>query len=75
MLRDGIEDYEYLVILDELIEKRKDTIPADELEQYRELLEVPPSISESMTEFTWDPAPIEARREAVARAIVRLKTE
>ena len=75
MLRDGIEDYEYLVMLDELIEQHKDTIPADELAQYRELLDVPPSISESMTEFTWDPAPIEARREAVARAIVRLKTE
>ncbi len=72
MLRDGIEDYEYLVMLDRLIEERRASIPEVEWVAYRQLLDVPPSISESMTEFTWDPAPIEARREAVARAIVRL---
>jgi len=72
MLRDGIEDYEYLVMLDRLIEERRADIPEVEWVAYRQLLDVPPSISESMTEFTWDPAPIEARREAVARAIVRL---
>jgi len=46
--------------------------PDADLSLYRHLLEVPDAITASMTEFTWDPAPIEAHREAVARAIVHL---
>ncbi len=72
MLRDGIEDYEYLAMLQRLVEERKDGMTADELAECRRLLEVPPEISAGMTEFTGDPAPIEARRGEVARAIVRL---
>jgi hypothetical protein len=36
------------------------------------LLEVPEEITQSMTEFTKDPAPIEQRREAVAKEIMRM---
>ena len=72
MLRDGIEDYEYFVILEGLLEERRDQIPPNERGTYEELLEVPSDISRSMTEFTKDPAPLEARRDAIARAIVRL---
>ncbi len=75
MLRDGIEDYEYLAMLERLIRERGDRIPEGELEVFRQLLDVPPDITGGMTEFTWNPAPIEARREAVARAIVRLESE
>jgi len=75
MLRDGIEDYEYLAMLQRLVEERKDGMTADELADCRRLLEVPPEISAGMTKFTGDPAPIEARREEVARAIVRLTAE
>ena len=59
MLRDGLEDYEYLAVL-----RRLDPSNA--------LLAVPPEVTASMTEFTRDPAPIARRREAVAREIARL---
>jgi hypothetical protein len=72
MLRDGVEDYEYLVILERLFESRREDIPVDKRGIYEGLLEVPDNISQSLTEFTKDPAPIEARRDAIARAIVEL---
>jgi len=75
LLRDGIEDYEYCVILRDLLGKCKEQLTEEEMQQYQKLLEVPDSITQSMTEFTWNPAPIEAHREAVARAIVVLKKE
>ena len=73
MLRDGIEDYEYLTILRRLVEDFQKTHSESETRPYLDLLEIPDDISVSLTEFTWDPAPIEARREAVARAIIALR--
>jgi hypothetical protein len=68
MLRDGIEDYEYLAILRDKI--AHSTQPDS---SWAPLLEVPGDITQSMTEFTKDPAPIEKRREEVARAIEQMK--
>jgi hypothetical protein len=62
MLRDGIEDYEYLAMLQRLQKTRERT----------GLLRVPESITQSMTQFTGDPAPIEERRIELAREIERL---
>lgn len=74
MLRDGVEDYEYLAILRGLLEDSgTEAIGETELNEYRGLLEVPDAITASMTNFTLDPAPIEARRNAIARAIERLR--
>jgi len=72
MLRDGIEDYEYLTILSRLLKAKQDKLTADQRQQYTELLEVPEYITKDMTTFTKDPAPIEARRDQIARAIVEL---
>ena len=72
MLRDGIEDYEYLVILKKLIETNKDKLNADRLRKYNSLLEVPEDITSDMTTFTNDPAPIETRRDLIARTISEL---
>ena len=72
MLRDGIEDYEYMAMLDRLLEARGDTLPADERARLEALLEVPDEISASLTEFTWRPEPIEARRAKVAAAVAAL---
>ena len=72
MLRDGIEDYEYLAILSRLLKAKKDKLTPQQRKKYIALLEVPESITTDMTTFTKDPAPIEARRDRIARAIAKL---
>ncbi len=72
MLRDGIEDYEYLAILRRLLVSRKDSLAPEEFRRIGSLLGVPASITRSMTEYTRDPAPIEERRIEIARAIEAL---
>ena len=71
MLRDGLEDYEYLALLSRRLAERSDLDPARR-QAYAALLEVPPEISHQMTSFTVDPAPLEARRLAIAAAIEAL---
>ena len=75
MLRDGIEDYEYLAILKPLIHARKETMTPDQLRQYTALINVPDDITTDMTHFTKDPAPIEVHRHKVARAIEALGSD
>ena len=72
MLREGVEDYEYLYQLRDLLAKKRAALPADEVKQIESLLEVPAAITKDMTTFTTDPAPIYARRAAIAEAIERL---
>jgi hypothetical protein len=72
MLRDGIEDYEYLVILNRLLEQRGARLSVERRAAYAALTEVPASITADLTTFTKDPKPIEERRDAVARAIEEL---
>jgi hypothetical protein len=73
MLREGVEDYEYLYLLRQRLDKRRDKLPAEEVSRIEALLKVPESITKDMTTFTTDPAPIHARRAAVAEAIERLE--
>jgi len=72
MLRDGIEDYEYLAILKRLLKTKNAKLSAAQNKQYSALLEVPEEITKNMTTFTNDPAPIEARRDQIARAIAKV---
>jgi hypothetical protein len=72
MLRDGIEDYEYLAILKKLLNVKKDKLTTQQRQKYAALLEVPEAITKDMTNFTKDPAPLEARRDQIARAIAKL---
>jgi len=72
MLRDGIEDYEYLVILRRLIQAKGGQLSDTQKHKYSALLEVPQEITANMTTFTVDPAPIEEHRDHVARAIGEL---
>jgi len=72
MLRDGVEDYEYLAILRGLLASRGQKLSAADRAKFAALLEVPEEITKDMTTFTKDPAPVERRREAVARAIEAL---
>lgn len=72
MLREGIEDYEYLHLLRGLVAKRRAGLAPDRLRQLESLLEVPPAITAEATLYTTDPAPIFARRAEIARAIETL---
>jgi hypothetical protein len=72
MLREGIEDYEYLSILRQRLRKRGDRLPESARAEYESLLAVPETITKDMTTFTKDASPIYQHRAAVARAIERL---
>jgi len=72
MLRDGLEDYEYLVILRRLLAEKGGRLTAEARREYEALLAVPEAISKDMTHFTADPGPIEARRKEIAEAIEAL---
>ncbi|MGB9688409.1 glycoside hydrolase domain-containing protein [Thermogutta sp.] len=74
MLREGIEDYEMLWMLADLLKKYGDELPKEELENFRKLLEVPPEITGDMTTFTRTPDPIYQRRAQIAGAIESLLT-
>jgi hypothetical protein len=58
-VRDGIEDFEYFVML-------------KKLDPANPLLKVPPEVSASPTEFSIDPIHMERHREKIAREIERL---
>ncbi len=73
MLRDGIEDYEYLAILKRLIKTKASKLTAQQQKSFAELLLVPADISKDLTHFTKDPSTIERRRDKIARAIETLK--
>lgn len=62
MLRDGIEDYEYLTIL-------------KGLDPENSLLKVPPTVSKALDDFSKSPAGIESHRKLLAREIERLKAK
>ncbi len=72
MLRDGIEDYEYMAILERLIESKRDSLSSRKLKRFEKLLTVPEEIAETLKIYTKDPAPVEKQRDKVARAIEKL---
>lgn len=73
-LRDGAEDYEYFTLLQRLAsEAERKRINPKLLNQARGLLQVPNAIVKSMTEFTFDPRPLNTHRGRMASVIVRLQ--
>ena len=72
MLREGVEDYEFLWLLRDLLGKKRNNLTAEEVKHYESLLDVPAAITKDTTTFTTDPAPIYARRAAIAEAIEKL---
>lgn len=72
MLREGIEDYEMLWLLADLLQRHGSNLSADERNRIEALLEVPPEITKDMTTFTKTPGPIYARRTQVAEAIEKM---
>ena len=74
LLRDGIEDYEYLALLKRRLAAATG-LSAAERAACEALLVVPDEITKSLVEYTEDPTPIERRREQIARALERLACE
>ncbi|HPW75575.1 MAG TPA: DUF4091 domain-containing protein [Kiritimatiellia bacterium] len=72
MLCDGIEDYEYFVILQRLLQQKGGSLDPRTRQNLEALLTVPAEVSAGLTDFTRDPAPIETHRDKLARAIVSL---
>lgn len=72
MLREGIEDFEFLWLLRERLERKRGGLDPATVRRYEALLEVPPEITADLTTFADDPAPLDARRGEVARAIEEL---
>ena len=72
VLRDGVEDYEYLSILKRLLKEKGGRLADVERAELEALLMVPEDITKGLVEFTFYPEPIERQREKIARAIVRL---
>lgn len=69
MIREGIEDYDYLALLKSLLKKYAKTLPAQKLAEYEKLLIVPDSISKSLTDFSFNTLYILRRRIKIAMAI------
>jgi hypothetical protein len=76
MLREGIEDYEYFYMLNDMVNKLKGTeagMNASPLiDEALEFLTVPDEVTSGMTSFTTNPKPIYAHRENLARMIEEL---
>lgn len=75
-LRDGLEDYEYLKLLETLtdrLEKAKGATP--EVAEARRLLAVPNDVAVSVSQYNSDPSALMGFRKKVAALIERLQNE
>ena len=73
MFRDGMEDYEYFVILKKLLATKGDTLSPAKRAEYEALLKVPADVSASLTQFTTSPQSLEWHRAKLAKAIAELQ--
>jgi hypothetical protein len=74
MIREGVEDYEMLYMLRDLLKRNKNKLSATEYQTAEELLTVPESITKSLSEFTIDPRPILKHRTKIAEMIEKLNS-
>lgn len=76
-LRDGIEDYEYLALLERKIEatERQGGANAEMLREAKALLNVPADVAKAVNDYNSNPEPLMRYRAAVAHMIERLKGE
>ncbi len=72
MIREGVEDYEMLVMLNNLLKEKNQKLSAREKQEYGELFNFE-EITTSMTSFTNDPLVLRHRRQQVMDAIEGLQ--
>ena len=73
ILRDGVEDYEYLVILQRLLEEERGQLSKRDIKRAEHLLTVPDDITSNMRSYTKDPVPIARQRARIAEMIEKLQ--
>jgi len=71
-IRDGIEDYDLLCLLEDTVRAHPGADPRD-LALAHGVLRIRPQVSKSLTEFDRDGAAIDAEREVIAGLIIRLR--
>ncbi|MDR2756105.1 MAG: DUF4091 domain-containing protein, partial [Planctomycetaceae bacterium] len=75
MIREGVEDYEMLYLLRDLLKRNSNKLSATECQTAEELLTVPESITKkSISEFTIDPRPLLKRRSEIGEMIGKLNS-
>ncbi|GHT39482.1 hypothetical protein FACS189427_13590 [Planctomycetales bacterium] len=72
MIREGVEDYEMFYLLQELLKHKGSTLSEAEREAAEELLNVPETVTKSMTEFTIDPRPLLEQRNKIGAMIEKI---
>ncbi|MCL2742496.1 MAG: DUF6067 family protein [Planctomycetaceae bacterium] len=72
MIREGVEDYEMFYKLRELVKDLAGKLSDAEREAANKLLEVPESVSRTMTDFTIDPRPLYEHRQKVGDMLEKL---
>ncbi|MBI4342289.1 MAG: DUF4091 domain-containing protein [Candidatus Omnitrophica bacterium] len=77
VLRDGIEDYEYLVLLQRLAQSAQGHPKVDPalLQQAQRLLAVDPVLVTSLRSYAKDPGVLETQRQQIAATIEKLQQE
>lgn len=80
VLRDGIEDYEYLALLQRLVDRLRftvgdapDAVEQELLTSAQRLLAVDPTLVESMRSYSRDPEVLRTQRAAIAELIEQLR--
>lgn len=74
MLREGLEDYEMLWLLDSVVSQLDAKYHQNLIDQAKELLKVPDTITASLTQFSKSAEPILAHRKKCAVMIEQLQT-
>jgi hypothetical protein len=72
-IRDGMEDYEYWWVLNDLVSRAKEKGKSVQL--YSDLLQVPEDLLDSLTSYSEDPAKLRENRRRIAGAIVALRDQ
>lgn len=73
MIREGVEDYEMLFMLRELLQSKGDSLSETQRGKAEELLRIPDTITKTLTDFTIDPRPVLQHREAIGNMIETLQ--
>jgi len=70
--RDGMEDYEYYVLLEKLVREKEGTADPQLIDRAKEALNVNPEVFQDFSHYTEDPQVLYREREKIANLIIEL---